>query len=77
MSSAQPPQPQNGEKYNLNRDLLASMRLNYQHYLWLDAFGYNLHPRIAADIKDRENLVVADIATGTGLVLSPEQVNAP
>ncbi|KAM0720820.1 hypothetical protein Q7P37_003105 [Cladosporium fusiforme] len=57
------------EKYNLNRDLVASMRLNYQHYLWQDAFGYNLHPRIAADIKDKKDLVVADIATGTGIWL--------
>lgn len=54
------------EKYNLNRDLIASMRLNYQHYLWLDSYGFNLHPRIAADIKDRQDLVIADIATGTG-----------
>ena len=42
-------------------------RLNLQHYLWTQMFGYLLHPSIDID-KSQENLKVADIGTGTGWV---------
>jgi hypothetical protein len=47
-------------------DLIAHGRLNLQHYLYRDIFGYNLHPTIP--IQNTPNLSVIDIGTGTGLV---------
>lgn len=43
--------------------LTSSHRLNLQHYLWKDVFGYLIHPKIPLSSK---NLRVADIGTGTG-----------
>jgi hypothetical protein len=38
-------------------------RLNLQHYIWKDMFGYSLHPTIP---RDQKSLKVADVGTGTG-----------
>lgn len=54
------------DDYVLTRDVGASARLNLSHYIWLDAFGFNLHPRIADSIARSEHLRVADVGTGTG-----------
>lgn len=52
-------------KYRLNRDVLASSRLNYQHYIWKETLGFLLHPNI--DIL-KADLRIADIGTGTAFV---------
>ncbi|TGJ84697.1 hypothetical protein E0Z10_g4082 [Xylaria hypoxylon] len=49
--------------YPLSRDFFDFNRLNLQHHLWKDIFGYSLHPKIPRDSKF---LKVADVATGTG-----------
>ncbi|KAI9693524.1 MAG: hypothetical protein M1820_009176 [Bogoriella megaspora] len=41
-------------------------RLNLQHYLWRDLFGYTLHPKIPCK---QQSLKVADVGTGTGIWL--------
>ena len=54
------------DDYVLTRDVAASARLNLSHYIWLDAFGYNLHPRIRNAIRGEDDICVADVGTGTG-----------
>lgn len=44
---------------------ITNFRLNLQHKLWIDIFGYLLHPDIPISKPD---LKLADIGTGTGLV---------
>jgi hypothetical protein len=44
---------------------LYERRLNLQHYLWKDIFGYNIHPKI---LQHRGLLKVADVGAGTGYV---------
>ncbi|KAF1992981.1 hypothetical protein P154DRAFT_591736, partial [Amniculicola lignicola CBS 123094] len=41
-------------------------RINLQHYLWNDGLGYILHPSIPTDTED---LVIADIGSGTAIWL--------
>ncbi|KAI1736261.1 hypothetical protein F4680DRAFT_432335 [Xylaria scruposa] len=50
-------------EYPLSRDFIDFNRLNLQHHLWKDIFGYSLHPKIPRDTKF---LKIADVATGTG-----------
>ncbi|KAH8589795.1 hypothetical protein B0O99DRAFT_636249 [Bisporella sp. PMI_857] len=52
--------------YPLARDFVDFNRLNLQHHLWKDIFGYTLNPKIP---RDKKFLKVADIATGTGIWL--------
>ncbi|OTA58982.1 hypothetical protein K449DRAFT_467163 [Hypoxylon sp. EC38] len=52
--------------YPLARDYVDFNRLNLQHHLWKDIFGYSLSPRIP---RDRKSLKIADIGTGTGVWL--------
>ncbi|RYP61548.1 hypothetical protein DL769_007648 [Monosporascus sp. CRB-8-3] len=52
--------------YPLSRDFVDFNRLNLQHHLWKDIFGYTLSPKIP---RDKKFLKVADIATGTGVWL--------
>jgi len=52
--------------YPLSRDFVDFNRLNLQHHLWKDIFGYSLHPKIP---RDEKSLKVADVATGTGIWL--------
>ena len=54
------------DDYALSRDYLASVRLNLQHHLWSENFGYMMHPAIPCDKID---LAIADIGTGTGIWL--------
>ncbi|MCJ1252157.1 hypothetical protein MMC30_009396 [Trapelia coarctata] len=56
-----------GDDYLLSRDYVDCTRLNLQHYLWKQMFGYLLHPSIDTS---SENLKVADIGTGTGVWLT-------
>ena len=51
------------DPYRLNRDVLASTRLNLQHYIWKESMGYTLHPCIK--LPD-SNVFIADVGTGTG-----------
>ena len=43
--------------------LSMDLRLNLQHHLWKDIFGYSLSPKIP---RDKKFLKVADVGTGTG-----------
>lgn len=52
--------------YPLARDYIDFNRLNLQHHLWKDIFGYSLSPRIP---RDRKSLKIADVGTGTGVWL--------
>ncbi|KAJ5124451.1 S-adenosyl-L-methionine-dependent methyltransferase [Penicillium bovifimosum] len=54
------------DPYRLNRDVLASTRLNLQHYIWKESMGYVLHPSIKLPDSD---VFIADIGTGTGIWL--------
>lgn len=53
--------------YVLTRDYVDNNRINLQHYLWHELFGYLIHPKIA---KDQPELRIADIGTGTGIWLT-------
>ncbi|KAK4208417.1 S-adenosyl-L-methionine-dependent methyltransferase [Rhypophila decipiens] len=59
------------DPYGLNRDHLASIRLNLQNYLWGDSLGYTIHPDIKEDLglvsQPDKKLRIADIGTGTGI----------
>lgn len=57
----------------LERNHVASCRLNLQHYLWKAAIGYNVHPSIPIS----PGTVVADIAAGTGMWLVDMAQNYP
>lgn len=52
--------------YPLARDLVDFNRLNLQHYLYKDIFGYLIHPKIP---RSQKSLKIADVATGTGVWL--------
>lgn len=49
----------------LKRDFTASLRLNCQHYIWLQELGYHIHPSITVSSLG-ESPRIADVATGTG-----------
>ncbi|KAI1486253.1 hypothetical protein F5X96DRAFT_256518 [Biscogniauxia mediterranea] len=53
-------------EYPLTRDFVDFNRLNLQHYLWKEIFGYNIHPRIPYNTG---GLKIADVGTGTGIWL--------
>ncbi|PHH64521.1 hypothetical protein CDD81_4300 [Ophiocordyceps australis] len=54
------------EEYPLTRDYVDFNRLNLQHFLLKDVFGYNLHPKIP---RQQKSLKIADVGTGTGIWL--------
>ncbi|PWY95899.1 S-adenosyl-L-methionine-dependent methyltransferase [Aspergillus sclerotioniger CBS 115572] len=54
-------------EYVFSRDYLDNNRINLQHYLWAELFGYLLHPDIPLTKPD---LKIADVATGTGILLT-------
>ncbi|KAK2750319.1 hypothetical protein FQN57_003799 [Myotisia sp. PD_48] len=56
-----------GRGYMLDRGYFAASRLNFQFYLWKESLRFSLHPCISIPVK--ENLRIADIATGTGIWL--------
>ncbi|KAI1639011.1 hypothetical protein F4809DRAFT_202656 [Biscogniauxia mediterranea] len=53
-------------EYPLTRDFVDFNRLNLQHHLWKEIFGYNIHPRIP---YNKRGLKIADVGTGTGIWL--------
>ncbi|PYI02180.1 S-adenosyl-L-methionine-dependent methyltransferase, partial [Aspergillus sclerotiicarbonarius CBS 121057] len=54
------------DPYRLGRDVIASTRLNLQHYIWKENIGYLLHPSIQLS---GDNISIADVGTGTGIWL--------
>ncbi|KAJ5657976.1 uncharacterized protein N7484_001625 [Penicillium longicatenatum] len=54
------------EEYPLSRDYVDFNRLNLQHYILKDMFGYSLHPKIP---RTQKSLKIADVGTGTGIWL--------
>lgn len=45
--------------------LIGLARINLQHYLWTQLFGYHVHPQIP--VKEAVgDLRVVDVGTGTG-----------
>ncbi|PKX94356.1 uncharacterized protein P174DRAFT_460432 [Aspergillus novofumigatus IBT 16806] len=55
-------------EYVFTRDYLDNNRINLQHYLVVQLFGYRTHPSIP--VKDVNNLRIADVGTGTGIWLT-------
>ena len=58
-----------GDGYILSRGYHASVRLNTQHHLWDQMFGYLLHPAIPTSKPDGSGLAIADVGAGTGIWL--------
>ncbi|KAI1496242.1 S-adenosyl-L-methionine-dependent methyltransferase [Biscogniauxia marginata] len=56
-----------GPDYVFTRDYLDNNRINLQHYLWRQLFGYLTHPKIPTD---NPNIRIADVGTGTGIWLT-------
>ena len=54
------------DDYTLGRNYFASARLNVQHHLWSETFGYLLNPTIPLN---QPNLAIAEVGTGTGIWL--------
>ncbi|KAL9631339.1 MAG: hypothetical protein Q9164_005948 [Protoblastenia rupestris] len=75
--TSSPPQ----DSYILARDFRSASRLNYEHYLWKETLGYNLHPLILNSLTPTANAngttaattppqpLIADIACGTAIWL--------
>ncbi|KAK6838348.1 hypothetical protein RU639_000664 [Aspergillus parasiticus] len=53
--------------YVFTRDYLDNNRINLQHYLAVQLFGYRIHPSIPTKNPD---LRIADVGTGTGIWLT-------
>ncbi|TVY44458.1 Methyltransferase ausD [Lachnellula cervina] len=53
----------NSRGYRLGNSFATSSRLNFQHFIWKDALGYNIHH----SIKLPDNAAIADVATGTAI----------
>ena len=72
-SSGQPQGSASEDNYVLGRDFNSSSRLNYEHYLWHETLGYNLHPAISEAVGARSSipstnsqpLRIVDVACGT------------
>ncbi|KNG82022.1 hypothetical protein ANOM_010255 [Aspergillus nomiae NRRL 13137] len=54
-------------EYVFSRDYLDNNRINLQHYLVVQLFGYRIHPSIPTQSPD---LRIADVGTGTGIWLT-------
>lgn len=55
------------DPYRLGRDVIASTRLNLQHYIWKENIGYLLHPSIRfPNASSNSDISIADVGTGTG-----------
>ncbi|KAI1496055.1 hypothetical protein F5X99DRAFT_401475 [Biscogniauxia marginata] len=68
----------NEDGYRLGRGYAAATRLNLQQFLWKDAQGFLLHPKIQEYLRskgsssaegEQKELAIADLATGTGIWL--------
>lgn len=60
------------DTYVLARDFKSASRLNYEHYLWHETVGYDLHPEILATLPssvDQASVKIADVACGTAIWL--------
>lgn len=57
------PAQRSSDAYPLNRDFLASARLNLQHHVWTTSLHYLLHPSIPI----KANTLIADMGCGTGI----------
>ncbi|KAL9093646.1 MAG: hypothetical protein Q9159_000175 [Coniocarpon cinnabarinum] len=55
---------ESSDGYVLSRNYAATSRLNLQHFLWRETFGYLLHPSLK--VKEAESLRIADVGSGTG-----------
>ena len=55
------------DPYIMSRDPLASGRLTAQHFLILRRLGWLLHPELAAQIRHRKGLEIADVACGNAI----------
>ncbi|KAJ5690742.1 hypothetical protein N7462_005134 [Penicillium macrosclerotiorum] len=60
--------------YVFTRDYLDNNRINLQHYLTVQLFGYHIHPSIPITNKD---LRIADVGTGTGIWLTDLSTTLP
>ncbi|KAJ8121264.1 hypothetical protein ONZ43_g2243 [Nemania bipapillata] len=67
MTSSQP-------EYVFTRDYVDRNRLNLQHYLWVEQFGYYIHPHIPPPGPQHR---IADIGTGTGVWLMDLSARLP
>ncbi|KAI4172210.1 MAG: hypothetical protein LQ346_008642 [Caloplaca aetnensis] len=57
-----------GDPYMFKRDHRSMARLNYNHWLHIQLFGYLLHPRIDTPADNsHDGFRVADIGTGTAI----------
>ncbi|KAA8627694.1 umta methyltransferase family protein [Pyrenophora tritici-repentis] len=61
--------------YVFTRDYIDNNRINLQHYLWVELFGYLTHPNIrllekAHSSTESKPLRVADVGTGTAIWLT-------
>jgi SAM-dependent methyltransferase len=52
------------DNYILSRSHLAACRLNLQHFLWRETFGFTIEPSIPVSLQ---NPTIADICCGTAL----------
>ncbi|KAL4876891.1 hypothetical protein BJY04DRAFT_231183 [Aspergillus karnatakaensis] len=59
---------ENGTDYVLTRDIVDNSRLNLQHYLWIEIFGYHINP--AVGVEDLASPRIADVGTGTAVWLT-------
>ncbi|KAI0404999.1 hypothetical protein F4802DRAFT_615172 [Xylaria palmicola] len=75
----------NSDGYRLGRSYVAATRLNLQHFMYKDSYGFLLHPVIQAYLRQeqearqtgsQESLHLADLATGTGIWLF-DLLNSP
>ena len=57
---------ESGVTYIMQRDYLASARLNLQHYFWRQLWPTLLDSRITTEFSDKP-FKVADVGTGTGI----------
>ncbi|ROV90906.1 hypothetical protein VMCG_09957 [Cytospora schulzeri] len=53
-------------EYVFTRDVLDDNRINLQHYIWIQLYGYHVHPNIPTDLSQAR---IADVGTGTGIWL--------
>ncbi|KAE8374948.1 hypothetical protein BDV26DRAFT_268828 [Aspergillus bertholletiae] len=60
--------------YVFTRDFLDNNRINLQHYLWIELFGYHIHPTIPTNSP---TLRIADIGTGTTVWLTDQARRLP
>lgn len=59
---------ENKDYYILSSDYQGTVRLALQDYIWREALGFSIHPRIKPLIPS-QNAKIADVAAGTALWL--------